>query len=94
MIKERMSNEEVARRGEEWYANHIRAIVETAENDFKIILIDVLTGNYEMGDDRDSIALGAKLRTRNAEAVVYKMRIGYETVYSFGGLGLEPSKRG
>ena len=92
MIQERISSQEVARCGEEWYDSHIRAVVETRENDFKIVLIDVLTGNYEVGDDHDSIVLGEKIRARNADAIVYKMRIGYDAVYSFGGLRLKPSK--
>jgi hypothetical protein len=86
-----MSSEEIARRGKEWYENHIRAQVETEENIGKIVSIDVETGDYELGDDRHLDA-AFRLQARHPGAAVYGIRIGYNAVYALGGV-LERTSR-
>ena len=93
MTKPHMSNDEIARRGKEWYENSIRAVVETEANDFKIILIDVLTGDYEIDNDANAVALSRRMHAKHPASFFYKMRIGYPVVYSFGGVPLMPSKQ-
>ena len=93
MTQERMTADEIGDRGDEWYENHIRALVETDENIGKVILIDILTGDYDIDDDRNAVALSEKMHAKNPDSYFYKIRIGYESVYSFGGLRLMPSKR-
>ena len=41
MTQERMSNDEAWKRGDAWYDNHIRPLVETEENIGKLVTIDV-----------------------------------------------------
>jgi hypothetical protein len=79
-----MTSEEIARRGKEWYEKTIRAQVETEENIGKIVSIDVETGDYEIGDDRD-VSAPFRLRARHPGAAVYGIRIGYNAVYALGG---------
>ena len=89
----RMSSEEVGRRGREWYADHLRPVVETNENIGKLIVIDVETGDYEIDTDTNSLALTLRMRDKHTDPILYKMRIGYSAVYSFGSFRLMPSKR-
>lgn len=79
----RMSDEEVDRRGKEWYEQTIRPIVETEENIGKIISIDVETGDYAIADDL--LAAGAMVRARHPDAILRAERIGYDAVYAVGG---------
>jgi hypothetical protein len=77
------SSEEIARRGEELYQQHIRAKVEADDRNIgKIIVIDVKTGEYEI-DDSGIAAIG-RLRAKRPDAEPYAMRIGYDAVYGFG----------
>jgi hypothetical protein len=92
MVQERMSSEEVGRRGDEWYNNHIRPIVETDENIGKLILIDVETGDYEIYERADSIIVNKRMLTKRPNATLLELKIGYPAVDSFG-FRLMPSKR-
>jgi hypothetical protein len=78
-----LSKEEVARLGEEIYEKNIRAQVE-AQNDGKILAIDVITGDYEIDDK--TLPAADRLRARHPSAILYVIRIGYDAVTSFGGL--------
>lgn len=86
----RFSNEEIARRGEEIYAERPRDIVETEDNIGKIIIIDVETGEYEIDDD--SLAANRRALAKHPGAALYGLRIGYDAVWGFGG-GPERVKR-
>lgn len=77
------SGEEIARRGKEIYWNTLRAQVETAENIGKIIAIDVVTGDYAIGDDLMETSLRLKAKHPNAE--MWAERIGFNAVYTVGG---------
>jgi len=76
------SREEFARRGDEWYENHIRPLVEEG-NHRRIVAIDIETGGYELSDS----VLDAcdRLKTRLPEAQIWIVRIGCRGVYHFGG---------
>lgn len=91
MTTEKMTPEEVGRRGREWYENHIRGVVETEENIGKLIVIDVETGEYDI--DTNSIAMVDRMLAKRPNAEILQMKIGYGAVYSFGGSRLMPSKR-
>jgi hypothetical protein len=47
----RYSLEEIGRRGQELYAQQIRAQVETPKNIGKQVVIDIETGEYEVDSD-------------------------------------------
>jgi len=88
-----LTSEEVGRRADELYETHIRAQVETEDNLGKLIVIDLETGEYEIDTDRNSLDLSLRMQAKNPLSHFCKMRIGYNAVYSFGGVRLMPSKR-
>ena len=73
MSQSRYSSEEVVRRGQELYAQRLRAEVETEGNAGKQIVIDVETGDYEI--DTDLIAAVRRLLSKHAEAALWTARI-------------------
>ncbi len=78
----RLSPEEVVRRGKELYESKIRAQVE-AGNKGKVLVIDVETGDYEIGED--SLPLSERLHAKHKDAALYAMRIGYPAFGRIGG---------
>jgi hypothetical protein len=84
----RLSGEEVERRGQELYEQSIRAKVEPG-NKGKICVMDVETGDYEIGETM--LEVSNRMLARNPDAALWAVRIGYDVVYSFGG-GMEPIK--
>jgi hypothetical protein len=87
----RFTNEEIARRGEQIYAESLREIVETEENIGKIVVINTETGEYEI--DEDPLRASRRALVKHPGAAIYAIRIGYDYVYSFGGLGSQRVKR-
>jgi hypothetical protein len=79
----RLSNDEIARRGEEIYTQRLHSIVETDENLGKIIVIDVETGDYEIDDD--GLAANRRAMAKHPGAALYGLRIGYDVVETFDG---------
>lgn len=77
----RYPKEEFARRGNEIYERDIRAQVE-ADNEGKIVAIDLETGDWEM--DADEIAACDRLEARHADAQIWILRVGYPSVRRFG----------
>lgn len=76
-----LTKEEIAQRGLETYDRDIRAIVE-ADNKGRFLVVDVLSGMFEIADsDR---AASDQLKARNPDAVIYGLRIGYRTAYRIG----------
>lgn len=80
----RFSGEEIVQRGQEWYAQSIRPQVETEANIGKQIVIDIETGEYDV--DEDGLAASKRLLAKRPDAALYGARIGYDAVYSLGGL--------
>jgi hypothetical protein len=80
----RLTDEEIDRRGQELYERQIRPLVETPENIGKQIVIDVETGDYEI--DEDGLAASRRLLAKHPGAALYGLRIGYNAVYTLGGV--------
>ncbi len=80
----RISSDDIQRRGTEIYETDLRARVETPENIGKEIVIDVETGDYEIGDN--GLAISHALIARHPGAALLGLRIGYDAVYALGGV--------
>jgi hypothetical protein len=76
------TTEEISRRGQETYDREIRAKVE-AEHKGKFLVLDILTGAYEI--DEDDLTASDRLLAKNPNALLYGVRIGYPTAYRLGG---------
>lgn len=76
-----LSNEEIARLGLERYARDIQARVE-AESSGRFLVLDVITGDYEI--DEDDLTASDRLLARRPEALLYGLRIGYPAAYRIG----------
>ncbi len=63
------------------YEGKIRALVE-AENQDKIVAIDVDSGEFEL--DEDTIVACDRLLERLPEAVIWRVRVGHLAVNRFG----------
>jgi len=93
MRKQRLNDDELWKRGDDWYDNHIRNLVETQDNIGKLIDIDVETGDYEIGTDHESLELSDRLIAKNPDAQIIEIRIGYPAVHWQAGFRPLPSKR-
>ena len=80
-LQTRYAKEEIARRGDAIYDRDIRPQVE-ADNQGKIVLIDVDTGAWEMDDDEMTAA--RRLDARYPKAQVWMTRVGSRYVYQIG----------
>lgn len=58
--------------------------IETVENIGQMIVMDVASGDYEIGEL--GIEASYRLQERHPNATLYALRIGYKTVESFGGV--------
>src|SRR5947207_6843167 len=84
MLNTPLATDDTSHRGLRWYDLAIRSKVETDENIGKIIVIDADSGDYEIADE--GLAAGRRLRERHPEADMLCLRIGYNAVYSLGGV--------
>jgi hypothetical protein len=75
--KPRYSKEEFARRGHEIYESQVRPQVE-ADNQGKIVAIDIETGAFEVAED--SLTAAKKLLARYPDAQTLCIRIGHRAV--------------
>ena len=80
----RISNEIIDQRGQELYDRHIRERVENPENIGKQIVIDIETGEYEISDS--GLQASRRLLAKHPDAALYGLRIGYDAVYTIGGV--------
>lgn len=76
-----MTLDEVAERGRAIYEQQIHSQIE-ADNRGRLLLVDVTTGRWEMGEDR--IATARRLRTQTPDAVLYGLRVGYPAAEKIG----------
>jgi hypothetical protein len=74
--------EETVRRGEELYERQIRPRVE-AVNAGKYIVIDIETGDYQVGDDY--MNLSRQMLAQRPGASLCVLRIGFPAVGRIGG---------
>lgn len=77
----RYPKDEFARRGNEIYERDIRPLVE-ADNQGKIVVIDIETGVWEM--DADEMAASERLEARYPDAQIWMVRVGSPYVRRFG----------
>lgn len=77
------TREEVAARGRAIYEERIRSRVEP-EHVGEFLVIDVDTGEYEMG--ADEVAVMKRAAARHPVHSLYGMRIGYRTMGRIGAL--------
>lgn len=76
-----LTPDDVVERGKAIYEQSIRAEVE-ADNIGKLLMIDVLTGNWVLGEDR--IKMARHLRGQNPDAANYALRVGYPATLGIG----------
>ncbi|CAA9458449.1 MAG: hypothetical protein AVDCRST_MAG58-1947 [uncultured Rubrobacteraceae bacterium] len=67
------TREEIARRGREIYEREIRAEVEP-EHAGRFLVVDVITGDYEVADD--DLVASERLLARNPDAMLYGQPVG------------------
>ena len=77
------SADETARLGDEIYERDIRRQVE-ADHHGEVVAIDVDSGSWAI--DKDEIAATDRLQSQCPDAYdVWCLRVGYRSLYSFGG---------
>lgn len=79
-----LTNDEIDRRGQELYDQRIRPLVEIPENIGLQIVVDVETGEYEI--DENGLEASHRLLSKHPGAALYGLRIGYNAVYTLGGV--------
>ncbi len=77
----RYSKEEFARRAKELYEQKIRPLVE-AGNHGRVVVIDIETGDYQLGDD--PLDTCQPLIAKSPDAQLFCIRIGHRAVERFG----------
>ena len=93
MTQEHLSNEEFGRIADEVYETRIRPVVETDENIGKMLILDIITGDYEIDEMQNSLAMNKRMLTKYPAERLAGYRIGYDAIWSFGGYRPVPSKR-
>ena len=93
MTQQEMSKEEFGRIADELYKTCIRPLVETEDNIGKLILINVNTGEYEIDEKQNSLAMNKRMLAKYPGKRLAGFRIGYDAVQAFGGYRPMPSKR-
>ena len=79
----------VAERGKAIYREKVRPLVYPQETG-KILVIDIRTGDYEMVvNPRDEVSAQERLQARRPDAVIWRKRVGFQTVHAFGGLQVD-----
>ena len=81
--RQRRSREETARLGREIYERVIREKVE-ADHHGKVVAIDVESGDWAIADSVTDARERLKALRPRAVDVLFE-RVGYRTLYSFGG---------
>ena len=84
MVGYTYNSKEITARGEAIYREQIRNLVETTEKG-KFVVIDIETGDYEIGTKDVTATL--KLLERRP----YAVRVGYRAAYRIGGRRLMPT---
>ena len=63
----------------------IRPQIETPENIGKLILFDLVSGDYEIAEDNLGIEATGFIRERHPDAKVFCLRIGYDASAAISG---------
>lgn len=72
---------DIAREGERIYERDIRSKVE-ADNKGRFVVIDILTGDFELADE--DLAASDRLLERRPQALLYGIRIGSPAAIRMG----------
>jgi len=78
----RYTKEELGRRGHELYERTILPQIGEG-NRGKIVVMDVETGEWEIGDD--NLELAHRMLAKRPGAALYAMRVGFPAVVKIGG---------
>lgn len=78
-----LTKDEIALRGREIYERGIRSEVER-QHDGEFLVIDVVTGDYAVGDDEDEVF--GRAEAKNPNGLFYLMRVGRRAAHRVGGL--------
>lgn len=81
MSDARADREELARKGQQYYDQHLRDKLEP-DHTGEYLFLDVETGDYEM--DHDELAAMERARAKHPASVFYILRVGYPTAGSIG----------
>ncbi len=82
MTSKKYTGDEIGDLADKIYEEQIKHLVEPQEIG-KFIVIDVESGDYEIGED--SLAVEDRLKARRPDAVAFLSRVGYEAAFSIGG---------
>ena len=80
MTESRYTDEELARLGDEIYERYVTPHLKE-EDKGKFVLIDVVSGDYEI--DTKELAASDRLRARRPDAEVWIRRIGFRYTHRF-----------
>ena len=83
VLESEIAADPIARSWELYY--RVRPQVETPENIGKLILFDLISGDYEIAEDDLGFEATGRLRERHPDADILAQRIGYEATCSFDG---------
>jgi hypothetical protein len=75
------TTEEVARLGRALYEQQIREKAER-ERASKFVVVDITTGEYEVGED--DLEASDQALAKNPEAILYGIRVGEPAAYRLG----------
>ena len=79
-----MTMEEIIARGKAIYERQLRKHLAIPENMGKLLMIDVDTGDYEIGEDGNDVELFRNLRARHPQAKVFSLKVGFRTADAVG----------
>ncbi|WP_395138478.1 hypothetical protein [Armatimonas sp.] len=79
-----MAMEEIIARGKAIYERHLRSRLAIPENIGKLLMIDVDSGDYELGEDGNDVELFRSLRLRHPNARVFSLKVGFRTADAVG----------
>jgi hypothetical protein len=79
-----MTMEEIIARGKSIYERQLRKHLAIPENMGKLLMIDVDTGDYEIGEDGNDVELFRNLRARHPQAQVFSLKVGFRTADAVG----------
>jgi hypothetical protein len=78
-------HEELARRGQAYYDEHLRERLEPEHNG-EYLVLDVESGEYEM--DADEMRAIQRARARHPDRLFYVLRVGHRAAHRIGGSSL------
>nr|WP_309693536.1 hypothetical protein [Armatimonas sp.] len=74
---------EIVATGEELYNAKIRELLETEANHGKFVVLDILTGDFELDAEFAQLAAN-RLRERQPQATIFGLQIGVDSAYIVG----------